>query len=704
MAHVQRPTSGLRTILLAIAHLLLSSHRVDGNITPDFRPPCVPLNVVSPYQSVWSCANRLFDNWPQHWDGSVIGMLGLLKVDGVVYRYMGAAQSTEHHVTQEDVIVMPTTTTYRFVAGGVRLVLSFVSPTVALDTDITAASRPLTYCTFEVSSHDGKEHGVMLYYDNTAEGAVKDISETVTWSRLSSKSLAIMQIGTTAQKLVGQGKDRINWGHWLVATPKADTNVHTVMADANTCRSSFINGSFFAMSDKPGPRAAQDGWPVLSVAWDLGTIGLAGRVQRHFTLAYDQVISIRYFGTNMPPLWRIAWPDSVALLEHANAACGKDIQAATNFDKELIANLSKVGGDKFATLGSLVYRQVLGGTQAVWNPVAKEPWVFMKEISSDGDVSTVDVIYPALPMFQYLYPEYFRKILLPLLVYANNQTSVYGVNMPYNLPWAPHHLGHWPICDLSPSRQEQMPVEESGNLLIIMAALYQAQQSITYLKPYWEILDQWADYIVSSLPDPANQLCTDDFEGPSPHNTNLAAKGIVALGAYAKLLRVKGDANKAHHYHVKAQEFVRNWTQAASDGDHFRMQFNLPDSWSLKYNFLYDRALNLSMFPASAAEEEISFYDGKIDRCGVALDGRHTYAKSDWSLWTAAFGSKSFFDKVVAATYNFANSTADRVPFTDWYDTVQCTHKGFRARPVQGGIYARMLMKATPADATPVFI
>ena len=35
------------------------------------------------------------------------------------------------------------------------------------------------------------------------------------------------------------------------------------------------------------------------------------------------------------------------------------------------------------------YRQVYGGMVAVWNNVTEEQWLFMKEISSDGDISTV---------------------------------------------------------------------------------------------------------------------------------------------------------------------------------------------------------------------------------------------------------------------------------------------------------------------------
>jgi len=74
----------------------------------------------------------------------------------------------------------------------------------------------------------------------------------------------------------------------------------------------------------------------------------------------------------------------------------------------------------------------------------------MKEISSDGDVSTVDVIYPASPLIMLVNPEIFRLINIPLLAYANNETKVYGNGVDYNLAWAPHHLGTWPVSYIKP--------------------------------------------------------------------------------------------------------------------------------------------------------------------------------------------------------------------------------------------------------------
>lgn len=164
-------------------------------------------------------------------------------------------------------------------------------------------------------------------------------------------------------------------------------------------------------------------------------------------------------------------------------------------------------GDEYATLLSLVHRQVTGACVTVWNDERQEPWSYMKEQSSDGDVSTVDVISPAAPFFLSLGPEYLRRLILPLLAYANNETYI-----RYTLPWAPHHLGDWPVCSILPNQQEQMPMEETGNMLILLAAIAQRQnEQIDYLRPYALLLHNWAQYLNDSLPDPENQLCTDDF-------------------------------------------------------------------------------------------------------------------------------------------------------------------------------------------------
>jgi hypothetical protein len=71
--------------------------------------------------------------------------------------------------------------------------------------------------------------------------------------------------------------------------------------------------------------------------------------------------------------------------------------------------------------------------------------------------------------------------------------------------------GTWSVCDILPGDQEQMPMEESANMLLMLAGIVQRLNNNDFLKPYWNVMETWAQYLNSSLPDPGNQLCTDDF-------------------------------------------------------------------------------------------------------------------------------------------------------------------------------------------------
>jgi hypothetical protein len=187
-------------------------------------------------------------------------------------------------------------------------------------------------------------------------------------------------------------------------------------------------------------------------------------------------------------------------------------------------------------------------------------------------------------------------------------------------------------------------------------------------------------------------LCTDDFTGHLAHNANLSVKAIEALAAYGVLCGMRGDRAAAARYRTLAGEMAGKWVRAADDGDHFRLAFDKPGTWSQKYNLVWDRILGLGAFGPAVARKEVAFYLRNRDRYGLALDNRQPYAKTDWLMWTATLAdTRGSFEALSTPIYDFLNHTPQRNPMTDLYWTRTGTETAMHARPVVGGVFMKML-------------
>jgi hypothetical protein len=245
------------------------------------------------------------------------------------------------------------------------------------------------------------------------------------------------------------------------------------------------------------------------------------------------------------------------------------------------------------------------------------------------------------------------------------------------------------------TEENQMPVEETGNMIILVAAIAQMEGNADLAGRYWPVLTKWAQYLKEKGFDPENQLCTDDFAGHLAHNVNLSAKAIVALGAFARLGEMRGEKALAAEYRKLAEGFAARWVKEADDGDHYRLAFDRPGTWSQKYNLVWDRILGLNLFPAAVAQKEMAYYRRIQEQYGIPLDSRRLYTKLDWVTWTATLtGSRADFEALVSPVFDMLNATPHRVPMTDWYWTHDATKVGFQARSVVGGVFLRLLYDA----------
>ena len=648
------------------------------------RPPAVPLIAHDPYFSVWSFADKLTDRDTTHWTGARQPIAGVARIDGKSYRFMGADPEELPAMEQVSLAMTPTHTVYQFRAEDVNLTLSFFTPAFPKDLDIL--SRPVTYLTLTATGTGNHEVSVLLDVDPVI--AVNTPDEAVTWGRSRAANMTVMNVGSRDQRVLNRPGDnlRIDWGYFHLAVP--DQAGAEISETAEAVNRFVASGKLPAADDLDMPRMPREGAAHLAVALPLDRVS-GTPATRHVLLAYTEDYAIEYLGRKLRPYWQRNGETVQDMLAAAENELPLLEERGTRFDAELTADLERAGGKAYAQVAILAYRQTLAahGFAADFDGT---PMLFPKENFSNGCISTVDVLYPSAPFFLFFNPALLQAQLKPVLEYAA---------LPrWKWPFAPHDLGTYPLANGQVygggerTEEDQMPVEESGNLLIVVAAMERELGNWDFARQYWPQFSKWAEYLREKGLDPANQLSTDDFAGHLAHNANLSIKAIEGLAAYAEIARGVGENDLASEYSRLAKEMAGKWEQMGIDNDHYKLAFDRPGTWSQKYNLVWDQILDLNLFPASVRQTEIAFYLKHLNRFGLPLDNRKDYTKLDWEIWTATLADKpDDWNALVEPIGRWINEGPSRVPLTDWYDTKSGKQEGFQARSVVGGVYIKVL-------------
>ena len=578
-----------------------------------------------------------------------------------------------NEAVQKNVQLNATQTIYDFSCGGVDLTLSFTSPLLMNNLDLL--SRPVSYLSFKVQANDGKSHDVALVFSASTDIAANTPVQTIVAQKNIYGNLTYLKAGTAAQPILQKKGDdlRIDWGYMYVAAAKA-SNIQQFISASSPGLLQGKNSAF--PSDTAGKHL------FLNTLVSFGKLGASPR-EEMMMMGYDDLYSIQYFHQNLRPWWN---RDSSKTIFSELASALKDykttIARCETFNRKLHADAVRAGGEEYAKLCELAYRQSIAAHKLVQSP-GGELLFLSKENYSNGSINTVDVTYPSSPLFLLYNPDLLKGML--------NGNFYYSESGGWTKPFAAHDLGTYPIAN-GQTYGEDMPVEESGNMLILTAAIAKAEGSAAYAKLHWKTLTTWANYLLKEGFDPANQLCTDDFAGHLARNANLSIKAIMGIESYAMLSRQLGFASEAKKFHDSATAMVRRWMDFAAAGDHYSLVFENPSTWSQKYNLVWDKVLGFHLFPQEVYNKEVNYYLTKQNTFGLPLDSRRTYTKSDWIIWTATLaGNISDFKKFIRPVYKYATETPSRVPLSDWHETTNGKQVGFQARSVVGGYFMKML-------------
>lgn len=684
--------------------------------------PAYPLFVKDPYFSIWAPADTLNGGDTIFWTGMRRRLLGVVYADGKAYSFMGLVDRTER-LTQTKVELTAFTTKYEFTCADFDLCVTFTSPLPPDDPMLL--STPVCFFDYTVKPHKAlasvsvalllHEESCYDYKARPVHGGVHEL-----------KAGESAWLGAKKQMPLSHSADdcAADWGYWYLTGQKA----MLFSAEGLDVFNATGKADFVWTETKP----------KYIMAYNVHE-NVSAEQKGMLSLAFDDTVSIFYFGDWLKGYWTEGGRTIFDAIEESHRDFGKIAARLDAFDKDLKRRAEAYGEDYLLVLYAGL-RESIGAHKLVKSREG-ELLFLSKECHSNGCIATVDVSYPSVPLYLLYNPELVKGMLRPIFKFAGMHVWSYD--------FAPHDVGTYPyclgqiyaysgitrnfdkkytdhMCHAVGSQPEdnytypliyqfpgndyynfnkQMPVEESGNMLIMTAAALVADGDTSLAEANLPALTSWVGYLVKYGLMPGSQLCTDDFAGHLDKNINLSVKAIVGIRAYAIILEKLGRADEAKKYVDIAAEYAAEWKKmCCREGMAAPLVFDgdPKETFSLKYNMAFDVMFGTGLFGSDVRETEVDRYIAECNEFGVPLDSRDTYTKSDWILWSASLTDDIEKRKaLIGPVAHFLRTTPSHCPFTDWYYTDKGTMRGefnsrgyqwgMKNRSVQGGLFCPLL-------------
>lgn len=665
--------------------------------------PAYPLFVKDPNFSLWITAEELNARNAETWFGEEKKLFGFLKTQGETYCFMGdSGYFTAFNVkkaVQTKLDVTAFSTDYEFECGKCLLKVRFVSPLPLTDRELL--SMPCCYADYEIVGDPDAEIALFVNRDIAYNDRAKTSDKRVRGGVVSSDGFESAFIGLVRQLPLSVAGDQIgaDWGYFYLSGEQA------WLLDERELFA-YLTGGYLNFS--------AEGEERYICAVNRSAKGV-------FLLGYDDRISVDYFGNYRKGYYleKHSIFDALTELWHNRKRCEKILR---DFEDDLLRRAAPYG-QAYRNVLFASLRQSIAAHKLVRDQNG-DLLFLSKECASNGCIATVDISYPSMPLYLLYDPELVKGMMRPILHFARTPVWRYD--------FAPHDAGTYPICSgqvyatlqrenkycarigeggfwgtvkthfplyVMPENYEiyefkmQMPVEECANMIIMFLAVYRKDGDISFFEANKDLCGKWVGYLVEYGLKPGNQLCTDDFAGALENNLNLAIKATVGIAAYAQLLFALGDTDGGNEYDAVARRFAREIVRFSEGKTHLPLTWDSgEETFSLKYNLAFDKILGLNLFPEELSERETDYYLTKAERYGTPLDSRKMYTKSDWLMWTAYLTDDTEKrQKTIDALNDYLQTSPDRVPFGDWYETQSGQHHEFKARSVQGGCFILLM-------------
>lgn len=420
-------------------------------------------------------------------------------------------------------------------------------------------------------------------------------------------------------------------------------------------------------------------------SYRLGEIGQPTTVR--YAVGIVRENAVNYFGAPQTHYYRSLYPDTPSAMNHFFDDYDAAASEGATLDSTIRDTAAVLGGWNYSDILAISTRQVLGGID-ITIPAdtldTTQVQAFIKEISSDGNTNTIDIIFPTFPFFYVFAPDYIKLLLNPVLRYLASGR--------YPNPWVVHDIGtNYPNASgYDQGNDEKMPIEETGNLFILLDAYQKATGDKTWAAQYSQLWPGYAEYLAQYGLYPEFQLSTTDGLGAFANMTSLGIKAAVGMSAYASL----ADQSK---YAYLGKSFANTlstlgigmFKSMSTSKPYFDLTYGDPN-WYLTFNTYPDLLLKLSTFPESAFSGPCALYPKVRSSGGVAISGTALWGKTDWDMWVAATCSPEIRNMFINDVHAYVSNGRNTQPFSDRY-YVSGDQQGlaaFRARPTVGAHWA----------------
>ncbi|KAF7890953.1 uncharacterized protein EAF02_001278 [Botrytis sinoallii] len=653
------------------------------------QPPSYPLAVRNPYLSAWipsSLAKNVSSGNAQFWTGQNLIWSVIARVDNVTWNIFGVASpgTGTRYGTTTSAKYTSTHSIFNVTAGNVTFSLDFFSPVST--GNYLRQSLPFSYLTISAGTTAATD--VQIYSD--ISGTWTGQTESSSWTFTKQNTTSAFSIRANNRATYSEASDQALWGEAIYSSqPSSTSTLTTESGDRTAVRKVFSDTG--ALSGILGTWSA-DG--VTGISHDLGSVTETSSVT--YAVGYVREAAVNYLGIPYTGYYRATYPKTIDALEHFFEDYDDALAESQTIDSELSAAATQVAGTNYSDITTLSLRQVYGGIDLVIPNATlntSDVLAFVKEVSSDGNVNTVDVIMPLFPVLYVTNPEYLRLLLEPILQYLASGR--------WTLPYVIHDIGSaYPnATGHDDGVAEVMPIEETGNLLILALAYQKATNNTAWAEKYYTLLNKYASYLPSTSLIITLQLSTNDAAGLLANETNLAIKAAVGLKAFASLAG-ETYSNYSTIGDAHATQIYTNKLGTDADQTHFVLNYpNNDDSWKIPFNLYPDVLLDLSTFPDAAYAMQEIYYPTIRSDGGVALDSRQAWAKSDWNIWTAGTTTGDVRQSFVDDLWVFISNGKNSWPFSDRWtvrvdgNTEEGIEEALRARPTVGGHFALLALE-----------